>query len=106
MSNIEIVGIFVVGLAAFVGLLLQLITLLNKILEPFKEWLQELSENFKELSGTIHALKIVMERLNANQERTEKLLESHGSRLTHLEKQSHEMLINFAKNNNHRKGTE
>jgi hypothetical protein len=99
MSNIEVVGIVVVGLGLFVGVLLQLMTLLNKISEPFKEWLQELSENFKELSETIHELKIVMERLNIGQDRVENVLIAHDGRLTHLEKQSHEIILNCARKN-------
>lgn len=106
MSNIEIVGMVVVGLGIFVGLLLQLMTLLNKIVEPFKEWLEELSQNFKQLSETIHELKIVMERFSIGQDRVENVLISHDSRLTHLEKNTHEIQLNCAKNTNHRKDTQ
>ena len=107
MSNVEIIGIVFVGLAAIVGLILQLISLTRKVLEPFKEWLEELSQNFKELSETIHELKIVMERLNVGQDRVENVLVSHDSRLTHLEKHTHEIQLNCAKNNHyHKKGTE
>lgn len=99
MSNVEIVGIVVIGLGIFIGLLLQLMTLLNKIVEPFKEWLEELSQNFKELSETIHELKIVMERLNIGQDRVENVLVSHDSRLTNLEKSTHEIKLNCARRN-------
>lgn len=96
MSNVEIVGVVVIGLSALLGLIIQLINITSKLTQPFKE-----------LTEAIHALKIVVERLMAGQERIDNELQYLDGRLTEVEKNTHDIRINCAKNNHyHRKGTE
>ena len=64
MSNVEIVGIVVIGLSALLVLIAQLINITSKLTQPFKE-----------LTEAIHALKIVVERLMAGQERIDNELQ-------------------------------
>jgi len=96
VSNVEIVGIVVIGLSALLGLIIQLINITSKLTQPFKE-----------LTEAIHSLKIVVERLIVGQERIDNELQYLDGRLTEVEKNTHDIKLNCAKNiGYHKKGTE
>lgn len=95
MSNIEVVGIVVIGSGFILGLFIQVINLVSKLSEPVSK-----------LTDAIDSLKLVVERLIVGQERIDNELQFHDGRLTILENRVHDVQLNCAKNTSHRKGTE
>jgi uncharacterized protein YoxC len=99
VSNIEVVGIVVVGLAILFGLIIQAITLISKFMEPIKQSFGDIKETISEFTEAIHSLTIAVEKLLLGQERLSNEIEYHHGRLTELEKATQKIQINCAKRN-------
>jgi len=90
MSNIEIIGVVVVGLAAIIGLLIQGINLISKITEPFKVTLQDFIE-------AVNSLKLVVERLVVGHKNIEEEMKWHTDQLAELKKEVNGIQLNCAR---------
>lgn len=88
MSNVEIVGIVVIGLSALLVLIAQLINITSKLTQPFKE-----------LTDAINGLKLLVERLTIGHENIENEVKWHDERLKSLEERTKNIEYNCMKRN-------